>query len=943
MLDLSGPWQVAADPANQGREQRWFDAVQPEARDLGVPGEVHTVFPDVFGVFWYWRRFTPPRAAEPHERVWLRFGAVDYLAQVWLNGVLLGEHEGGETPFELPAGAALRPGAENLLAVRVLNPCHERIDGFVLDETPHRNKRIPQPPGSCYNYGGILLPVLLEYLPAVRVSDLFVQAEPSTGQVRVDLTVANDSGVGADGTLTVRLVTQRDQSLVAEAQRAAAFADGETTHAVSLSVAQPHLWDLDDPFLYRAEVAASAGGHEHRHAARFGFRDFRVADGWFQLNGRRVFLRSTHTGNHFPTSWTAPVLTDFQRRDLVYAKALGFNCVRFIAGVAWPEQLDLCDELGLMVYEECLAAWCLADSPAMAERFDRDTAAMIQRDRNHPCVTIWGLQNETGDSPMFRQAVAALPLVRDLDPTRLVLLQSGRWDGQWSIGSVANPGSRQWQHVWGAEGVDEPACTAPMNPGGYKPGAGDAHVYPRTPQATDINTFIRRLGHDSQPVFLSEYGIGSLMNVVDEGRRFEQIQAAPDLPDAALIRSMVERLEADWQRWGFDGVYAFVEDMLRESQRLHGRQRRLGFDLIRSNPQLCGFNLTGILDHAITGEGVWTFWREFKPGLPDVLRDGWAPLRWCLFCEPGHGYVGRPLTVEAVLANEDVLPPGDYPVQFRILGPDGVAWSERTTLHLPPTGSTGRPPLAVAALEAELTIAGPPGRYELAARLERGGCPAGDRTAFYLSAPVAPLTDALTVTTWGLPAEAEAWLAAHGVRCQPPGSAEPAGVIVVGRPEPEQRAEGWPPLWRQVERGATVVVLDPRALADGGDSMHWWPLSPHGSCWSFGDWLYHKECVANRHPVWAGLPAPGILDWDWWGQVVSHELLSDQGTPDEVIGAAFATGYCCEGGYASGIMLGSWRLGSGRVVVNTFRVLDELDRHPAAERLLLNLVAWAAR
>ena len=72
-----------------------------------------------------------------------------------------------------------------------------------------------------------------------------------------------------------------------------------------------------------------------------------------------------------------------------------------------------------MVYEECsFAGWCLADSPKMAERFDRNTSDMIRRDRNHPSVTIWGLLNETRDGPVFRQAVAFLPKLRELDPTR---------------------------------------------------------------------------------------------------------------------------------------------------------------------------------------------------------------------------------------------------------------------------------------------------------------------------------------------------------------------------------------------------------------------------------------------------------------------------------------------------------------------------------------------
>ena len=96
------------------------------------------------------------------------------------------------------------------------------------------------------------------------------------------------------------------------------------------------------------------------------------------------------------------------------------------------------------------------------------------------------------------------------------------------------------------------------------------------------------------------------------------------------MRSMAERFVDDWNRYGMDGVYAFPEDMLRDSQRRMARHRLLGFDLIRSNPRICGFNLTSYLDPVLTGEGVWRFWRDWKPGAMDALQDGWWPLRWSL-------------------------------------------------------------------------------------------------------------------------------------------------------------------------------------------------------------------------------------------------------------------------------------------------------------------------
>ena len=946
---LAGAWLLAPDPDNRGREARWHEAIEGGARKAPVPGIIQEVFPDYHGVAWYWHRFRPARMASPNERVLLRFGAVDYLAEVWLNGTLVGGHEGGETPFTLDVTGALRPAADNLLAVRVLNPTDEPIDGIRLGETPHRNKRHKNyQPGSSLNHGGIMLPVELAVVPAVRISDLFVRLQADTGEIRVTVTVRNDEKATAAGRLIATVAPGAGGEALERAAAQAEFTPGETTHKLALTVAQPRLWSLDDPYLYRVRVALEASGEggaafEHEQAVRCGFRDLRVANGYFRLNGKRIFLRSTHTGNHFPIGQQLAVDPDLLRRDLVLAKASGFNMVRFIAGVAYPEQLDFCDEIGLMVYEECYASWCLEDSPHMAERFDASTREMVLRDRNHPSVTIWGMLNETRDGPVFRRAVDSLALVRSLDDTRLVLLNSGRWDCQPGIGSLSNPGSATWEHQWGVEEPGAPAVSDKYDRrhGGYFAGMGDAHVYPRVPHPAHTLHFLRTLGAETKPVFLSEYGTGSLLDVIHGARKFEEAGARPDLDDAALFRSMTERLEADWQRFGMDGVYPFAEDMLRDSERLHVRQRLLGFDLVRSNPKLCGFNLTGMLDHGITGEGLWTFWREWKPGIADALADGWAPLRWCLFATPLHGYVGRAVTLEAVLANEDVLPPGEYPVRFRVHGPAGVAWERGAAARIPGPASDG--PLAVPVLRETVTLPGPPGQYTFAASMERGGAPAGGRLKFRLSEAADLPRVKGTVTLWGIDERVEAWLSARGLRCRRFGARAPQSreVILVGNPGEEAKPAQWQALARRMARGAALVFLSPGAFRRGEDPVFWLPLEKKGSCREFSDWLYHKECVAKAHPIFDGLQCGGILDWDYYDQVIGHGLFEGQDTPDDVAAVAFAAGYSCPGGYASGVLVGAYRVGAGWLVLNTLRVLEHLDAHPAADRLLLNFVRYA--
>lgn len=1096
---LNGIWKIACDPDNIGREQKWFEKIREEAHDAPVPGIIQQVFPEYHGVAWYWRTLPPLAAPGPNERCLLTFGAVDYLADAWLNGHYIGGHEGGETPFTLDITSPLRPGRENLLAVRVLNPTDEPIDGIRLVQTPHRNKLAANyQPGASYNYGGIIEPVEMRIVPAVRVADVFVRPNPHNGQVRLHITVQNDTPAVVAGELFAQVGPARTADVQAADSRQARFAPGRTVHEILLQIPEFLLWDIDDPNLYRAEVKLSAtDAFLHEHMVRFGFRELCVQNGYFHLNGRRIFLKSTHTGNHMPIGQVWPTNPDLLRRDLLMAKTCGYNTVRFIAGVAHPQQLDFCDEIGLMVYEECLAGWCLADSPDMARRFDLSVREMVLRDRNHPCVTIWGLLNETCDGPIFRHAVETLPLVRELDETRLVLLSSGRWDGHYEIGSVCNPGSTRWEHQWGAESPDYPPPRTPKTIGSirlaYYEGAGDAHLYPPVPHPPAIETLLRTLGRDTKPVFLSEYGTGSLLNVIRGCRWFEQIGAREDLPDAARFRGMAEKLQADWQRWGFEDVYPFCQDMLRDSERLHVTQRRYNFDLVRSNPKLCGWNLTGMLDHGLTGEGPWTFWREWKPGACEAISDGWAPLRWCLFVTPMHAYAGDKVRLEAVLANEDVLPPGEYPATLRVHGQTGTIWEKDVTLRIPEIGPGGLPPMAIPAFCEEVTLHAPAGRYVFAAELRRCGAPFGDRKEFYLSDRNAlPKAEEPAVRLFGVAGNLRDWLESRGLPSRPlrDGERKQREVILVG--EEMSLAEdktGWQTLAEAMARGACAVFLSPRAfrklpekpkrgklerlgdwqtswrefdvpnvtpdestvfskefcgpfsflLSELPDAMYtvelgmcegytslagerifhveingrrvlenfdilqsaggfhravirrfsarplegrieikmipknnapsisrlrvfdetgeqiayddayqerkntnyWLPLENKGKIYELGDWLYHKECVARRHPLFEGLPAPGILDWDYYGPVISSSLFDGLDAPDDIAAAAFAVGYPCPDGYVSALMLASYPFGAGRFILNAFRIVENLDTHPAADRLMLNLIRYA--
>lgn len=1103
-------WLLAPDPKNIGRQEQWWQAPRPEAKRTKVPWIIQDAFPGYHGVAWYWRDFVAPANARPGGRYLLRFWAVDYLAEVWLNGICLGKHEGPESPFVLDATPAIRPKAANRLAVRVLNPTHEPIDGIVLSQVPHRNKALPYSSGSAWNQGGIWDSVELLLVPAVRIEDLFARPDAQTGRVRIEARLASAAPKAVPATVEFVLAPAASGETLAAVRLPREIPPGTTVVEGELSVAQPHRWDLNDPFLYRVtcRVTSEEPPLVDEHSVRCGFRDFRFTNGAFRLNGRQIYLRCSHTGNCCPIGLEVPHDPDLLRRDLINAKMMGFNAIRFIAGVAKRYQLDLCDEIGLMVYEEAYASWCLADSPHMAQRYDESILGMVRRDRNHPSITIWGLLNETPDGPVFRHAVALLPRLRELDDSRMVMLNSGRWDLQGTAGLAGLEGWRNAQRgepcvnrnptsrtirglgiTWvpgqlsfhpgqggeyavvrftapGEETVEVLATFAsiaerattdvhvlhngkalfdgfihvrgggpqarfqtrldlrkgdtldfacgygngnygadttglavvlrtpagkvydaaadfssqrnPSGPWSYgqlapgpaprsetfqpfstgftltpvgslsNPGSrvwedvlSDQHPYRRVPHTADIIQRLRTLDGNGLPVFLSEYGIGSAMDLLRIVRHYEQLGKA-EVEDARLYRSWRDQFLADFQRWKLDEAFDRPEDFFAQSIARMAGQRLLGLNAIRANPNVIGHSMTGTVDQGMTGEGLWTTFRELKPGTTDAVFEGFAPLRLCLFAEPVHIYRKQPVHLEAVLANEDALPKGEYPLRLEVVGPQTTrVFCRRLNVEIPDPQGSSEPPMVLPVMAADVMIDGPPGRYRFLATFEHGAAPAGGETEFYVTDPATMPAVEAVITLWGEDAELARWLAQHGIRTQPFASAaaDRRHVILASGEAPAPGPAAFAELARHIARGSAAVFLTPHLFAKGDQPTAFLPLARKGTLSVLPNWLYHKDEWCKRHPIFDGLPAPGLMDYTYYREIIPDFAWVGQDDPEEAVAGAINASQ----GYSSGLFVAVHRLGAGRLILNTLRIRENLGGHPAAERLLRNLLRYASQ
>jgi beta-galactosidase len=332
----------------------------------------------------YRREFTLPSTWPTGDAV-LRFEGVDSCFRVWLNGTELGHAKGSRLPAEFAVGPLLRAGA-NVLAVRV----HQWSSGSYLEDQ------------DMWWLSGIFRSVSLLARPSGAVPDLFVHADYDH----------------RTGTGTVGVVTGDVPALLSVPELGLVDVPSAGPHPIA-SVSP---WSAEVPRCYEATL--TAGGETVR--LRIGFRTVRVEDGLLTVNGRPVLLRGVNRHEWHPEHGRAlPV--DVMRADVLLMKRHNINAVRTSHYPPHPAFLDLCDEYGLYVVDECdlethgfqLVGWQgnPSDDPAWEDALLDRMRRTVERDKNHPSVIIWSLGNEAGTG---RNLAAMADWTHQRDPGRAV-------------------------------------------------------------------------------------------------------------------------------------------------------------------------------------------------------------------------------------------------------------------------------------------------------------------------------------------------------------------------------------------------------------------------------------------------------------------------------------------------------------------------------------------
>lgn len=543
-----------------------------------VPGPWQSQFDDLrmsSGVAWYRRHVRVPANWRGH-RMLLRFGAVSYHAVVYVNGHVVGEHEGGWLPFEFDITPHVNFGISNDILVRVVLPSDdpETFPDFPLSEVPFGKQSWYGP------LGGLWQSVVLERRAPVHMTALRVR--PQAGDGCVDVRVSFNRSLIAPMQL---VLTVEDAGNVAVASSTTVVPAGAAQADVTLQVAEPRLWSPDSPNLYNLTATLRAdegGGARDRISDRFGFRTIETRDGRLYLNGEPIFLRGALDQDYYPDGICTPPSLDFLEDQLLKAKQLGLNCLRCHIKAPDPRYYEVADRLGMLIWSELPNSGLV--TPQSRARAEETLKGIIERDGNHPSIICWTIVNENWGVDLVHDAdhrawvKRMYAWIKANDPGRLVVDNSPiapslhvQTDIEDFHFYAAMPDHRRdWDRFIDAF-AQRPSWTFSGN--------GDAE----------------RIG--DEPLMVSEFGTWGLPDPAQlagsDGREPWWFETGHDWGDGVMYPHGMEKRFRDWH---LDRPFGSLRNLVEATQAQQFLGLKYQIESIRRKPQLAGYVLTEFTD-----------------------------------------------------------------------------------------------------------------------------------------------------------------------------------------------------------------------------------------------------------------------------------------------------------------------------------------------------------
>ena len=416
-INLNGTWDFEFDSLNTGIDKKWQNGNIAFSKKINVPFSWASKLSGLKGdadYGWYKKTIAVPKSLS-NQRVFITVGASDWETTVWLDGVLLGRHQGGYTPFSFELTGNIRYESQQKLVIRVDD---KRRDFTLYGKQGYGNAR------------GIWQTIYLEGRGQNFIESVHFTPDIDKNTVKAELVLSDAMKSAAE--ISFRIKTP-DGVIVSKNT----VPQNKDRAAFEIAIPNPRLWNLEDPYLYETEVTLG----DDVVKTYFGMRKISVMNlpntnyPYIALNNQPVYLQLTLDQSYHPDGFYTFPSDEFMKNEIRMAKYIGLNGIRTHIKIDIPRKLYWADKMGLLVMSDLPNSWGEPDDKMQAEA-EYTLREMIKRDYNHPAIfswitfnETWGLftkvvnnDNEDGEYlPRTQHWVASMYyLAKSLDPTRLV-------------------------------------------------------------------------------------------------------------------------------------------------------------------------------------------------------------------------------------------------------------------------------------------------------------------------------------------------------------------------------------------------------------------------------------------------------------------------------------------------------------------------------------------
>jgi len=910
-ISLNGKWNVVFDSLNIGKNRNWavnLPETEPHEQ-LNVPGVWEQIRPNYDGVVWYTRTFHVENAWLDGQ-IRLKFDAVHYFSETFINGRLAGTHEGGGSQFEHNITKLVSAG-ENTVTLRVIGPpMDNEIEGLRCGGPLNQGELPVGKAGWYFNYGGIWQDVDLEITNRLYIDNLYIKPFPSKKYAHVFVTVINKSATRTTD-LTVTISDDKSGKQRLKTVKSVCFKRGLNKVAVRMKFEHFTWWDCDNPFLYQATASVDSDVLSDR----FGMREFTIKNGVFVLNGQRITLKGYLQQGAYPRTLIFPDTKEMGLKELRLLKDNGYNFMRAHLRVPNRWWLDACDEMGILIESEPGIGW-ISDHPKTEQRCRTEIEAMMVRDRNHPSIIFWCLLNEAYHFRGFTMKSAKALTARlarrglTLDDTRLLMDTSGG-DGSSDVtggAAVFLPNSR-------LRGL-----------------MTDSHAYCPMPLEDASIIKYRTMGRRGMPLFISEFGAPlAPPNYSRVLNKYTPAEKKLRLEDYALHQDFYDSLKDGFAKAGLSKTFGSPLKLIQEIDNTRSDEMKLITKAQRCNPTLAGTVFCQLADASGEEFGATDFFREPKQIFHALTEAVQVPMT-APEIMPRVQFPGQKARMHITLVNENNIGK-TYGYRITIVDSKG-----RTAVNIK-SGTVKASAYIQTLLEEQTGFHLNPGRYRLRIALN-GTFRVGEVEFTVLEKPVIQTRQ---VAVWDPTGRMKSFFENQKVQCLKLDNnfrEKQMPIIMDLRKWTETNRILWFEILGQLKKiiqtGGVGILINPEPLLLQ-DFLLDTRLRPARYMRTLG--------YVKQHPVFKGLPFNCVTDYVYAGICPSRYERGEDviAAGGEVISGGFSNHmWTRPADYAWGAGIYTVPAGHGLIICCQMNILNQLESNATSQVLLSNLADFAA-